>query len=39
MVNGALLTAKKQTDEQGKITSWVQVIVKPGMQIKVDAKP
>jgi len=38
MVDSVLLKTKKGTDEQGKINSWVQVIVKPGMRVKVDAK-
>lgn len=39
MVNGVSLKTKKETDQQGKITSWVQVIVKPGTRVRVDAKP
>ena len=37
-VNGILRATKKETNQQGKVISWVQVAVKPGMHIKVDAK-
>ena len=38
MVNGVLLSTKKETDEQGKITSYMQVTVKPGKRVKIEAK-
>lgn len=39
MVDNVLLKTKKEIDERGKINSWVLVLVKPGMRIKVEAKP
>ena len=39
MVDSVLLKTKKEIDERGKINSWVLVLVKPGMRIKVEAKP
>lgn len=38
-VNGAVQIPINETNAQGKVMCWVQVNVKPGMQIKVDVKP
>jgi len=38
-LNGVSLTMHKETDKQGKVVSWVLANVKPGMHIKVEAKP
>jgi len=38
-INGVAQATKKETNGQGKVTSWVLVNVKPGMHVKVDAGP
>jgi hypothetical protein len=38
-VNGIPKATRKQASPQGKMTSWVELEVKPGMQIKVDVNP
>ncbi len=37
-VNGILLTTKKQISKDGKVISWVQVNIQPGMHVEIDAK-
>jgi len=38
-VNGISKSAKKQTNPQGKMMSWVELEVKPGMRVKVEVNP
>jgi hypothetical protein len=38
MVNGARQVTKIETNTAGKVSSWIQVNVKPGMHVNVDVK-